>query len=40
MTIKLKMQSSNKNMNDHNLEKINKLIIETVEKKTGEKIRS
>ena len=34
------IQSSEKTLNDSDLEKINKLIIETVENKTGAKIRS
>ena len=40
IAISLKIQSSEKTLNDSDLEKINKLIIETVEKKTGAKIRS
>ena len=40
VAINLTIQSSNKTLNDNDLEKINKLIIETVEKKTGAKIRS
>ena len=34
------IQSSERTLNDTDLEKINRLIIETVEKKTGAKIRS
>ena len=34
------IQSSEKTLKDSDLENINKLIIETVEKKTGAKIRS
>ena len=40
VAINLTIQSPNKTLNDNDLEKINKLIIETVEKKTGAKIRS
>ena len=40
IAISLKIQSSEKTLNDSDLEKINKLIIETVENKTGAKIRS
>ena len=34
------IQSMNKPLNDNDLEKLNKLIIDNVEKKTGAKIRS
>ena len=34
------IQSSNKTLNDEDLDKINQLIISTVEEKTGAKIRS
>ena len=34
------MQSSEKTLNDKDLENLNKLIIKTVEDKTGAKIRS
>ena len=40
IAINLTIQSSEKTLNDSDLEKINKLIIETVESKTGAKIRS
>ncbi|MBD1163622.1 phenylalanine--tRNA ligase subunit beta [Pelagibacterales bacterium SAG-MED11] len=40
IAINLTIQSSEKTLNDSDLEKINKLIIETVENKTGAKIRS
>ena len=40
IAINLTIQSSQKTLNDSDLEKINKLIIETVENKTGAKIRS
>ena len=40
VAISVTIQSSEKTMNDTDLEKINKLIIETVENKTGAKIRS
>jgi len=40
IAINVTIQSSEKTLNDSDLEKINKLIIETVENKTGAKIRS
>ena len=40
IAISVKIQSPEKTLNDSDLEKINKLIIETVENKTGAKIRS
>ena len=40
IAISVTIQSSEKTMNETDLEKINKLIIETVENKTGAKIRS
>ena len=40
VAISVTIQSSEKTLNDNDLEKINKLIIETVENKTGAKIRS
>jgi len=40
IAINLTIQSSEKTLNDSDLEKINNLIIETVENKTGAKIRS
>ncbi len=40
IAINLTIQSLEKTLNDSDLEKINKLIIETVENKTGAKIRS
>ena len=40
IAISLTIQSFEKTLNDSDLEKINKLIIDTVEKKTGAKIRS
>ena len=40
IAISVTIQSSEKTLNDSDLEKINKLIIETVENKTGAKIRS
>mgnify|MGYP001222171355 CR=1 FL=1 len=40
IAINVTIQSSKKTLNDSDLEKINKLIIETVENKTGAKIRS
>ena len=40
IAISLTIQSFEKTLNDRDLEKINKLIIETVENKTGAKIRS
>ncbi|MDC0150702.1 phenylalanine--tRNA ligase subunit beta [Candidatus Pelagibacter sp.] len=40
IAISVKIQSLEKTLNDNDLEKINKLIIETVENKTGAKIRS
>ena len=40
IAISVTIQSSEKTLKDSDLEKINKLIIETVEKKTGAKIRS
>ena len=40
IAINVTIQSSEKTLNDIDLDKINKLIIETVENKTGAKIRS
>ncbi len=40
VAISVTIQSSEKTLNDNDLEKINRLIIETVENKTGAKIRS
>ena len=40
IAISVTIQSFEKTLNDHDLEKINKLIIETVENKTGAKIRA
>ena len=40
IAINVTIQSSEKTLNDQDLEKINKLIIETVQNKTGAKIRS
>ena len=40
IAISVTIQSLEKTLTDHDLEKINKLIIETVENKTGAKIRS
>ena len=40
IAISVTIQSFEKTLNDSDLEKINKLIIETVENKTGAKIRS
>ena len=40
VAINVTIQSSKKTLNDADLEKINKLIIQTVENKTGAKIRS
>jgi len=40
VAINVTIQSSEKTLNDNDLEKINKLIIQTVENKTGAKIRS
>ena len=40
IAISVTIQSSEKTLNDSDLEKINKLIIETVESRTGAKIRS
>ena len=40
IAISVTIQSSEKTLNDNDLDKINKLIIETVENKTGAKIRS
>ena len=40
IAISVTIQSLEKTLNDSDLEKINKLIIETVENKTGAKIRS
>ena len=40
IAINVTIQSSEKTLNDKDLDKINKLIIETVENKTGAKIRS
>ena len=40
IAISITIQSSEKTLNDKDLEKINNSIIETVENKTGAKIRS
>ena len=40
IAISVTIQSFEKTLNDKDLEKINKLIVETVENKTGAKIRS
>ena len=40
IAISVTIQSSEKTLNDNDLEKINKLIIETIENKTGAKIRT
>ena len=40
IAISVTIQSLEKTLTDNDLEKINKLIIETVENKTGAKIRS
>ena len=40
IAISVTIQSTEKTLNDNDLEKINKLIVETVENKTGAKIRS
>ena len=40
IAISVTIQSSEKTLNDYDLDKINRLIIETVENKTGAKIRS
>ena len=40
IAISVTIQSSEKTLNDNDLENINKLIVETVENKTGAKIRS
>ena len=40
IAISVTIQSMEKTLNDNDLENINKLIIETVENKTGAKIRS
>ena len=40
VAISVTIQSLEKTLNDNDLEKVNKLIIETVENKTGAKIRS
>jgi phenylalanyl-tRNA synthetase beta chain len=40
IAISVTIQSSEKTLNEHDLEKINNLIVETVENKTGAKIRS
>ena len=40
IAISITIQSFEKTLNDNDLEKINKLIVETVENKTGAKIRS
>ena len=40
IAISVTIQSSEKTLNDNDLDRINKLIIETVENKTGAKIRS
>ena len=40
IAINVTIQSFEKTLNDNDLEKINKLIVETVENKTGAKIRS
>ena len=40
IALSVTIQSSEKTLNDNDLEKINKLIIQTVENTTGAKIRS
>ena len=40
IAISVTIQSSKKTLNDNDLEKINNLIIKTVENKTGAKLRS
>ena len=40
VALSVTIQSMYKTLNDKDLEKINKLIIDTVEQKTGAKIRS
>ena len=40
IAISVTIQSSEKTLNDDDLDKVNRLIIETVENKTGAKIRS
>ena len=40
IAINVTIQSNEKTLNDNDLEKINKLIIKTVEEKTGAKFRS
>ena len=40
IAISVTIQSSERTLNDNDLEKINNLIIKTVENKTGAKIRS
>ena len=40
IALNVTIQSMNKTLKDDDLEKINKLIIDTVENKTGAKIRS
>ena len=40
IAISVTIQSSEKTLNDNDLENINKLIVETVENKTGAKIRT
>ena len=40
IAISVTIQSSEKTLNDNDLDKVNRLIIETVENKTGAKIRS
>ena len=40
IALNVTIQSSEKTLNEEDLEKINQLIISTVEKKTGAKIRS
>ena len=40
IAISVTIQSNEKTLNDNDLEKINNLVIETVENKTGAKIRS
>mgnify|MGYP006230233867 FL=1 len=40
IAINITIQSNEKTLNDNDLEKINNLIIKTVENKTGAKIRS
>ncbi len=40
IALNVTIQSFEKSLNDHDLEKINKLIISTVESKSGAKIRS